>query len=114
MKTTSWGIMTAAMLLTACAVGPASAGDDAAPAAPPATNVVIRQTMCPVMGGAVNRTVFADYQGMRVYFCCNACTAPFKKDPTKYIKKMEAEGITLDRVPPPATTNAPAASARQP
>lgn len=27
------------------------------------------QTTCPVMGGAINREWYADYQGKRVYFC---------------------------------------------
>ena len=62
------------------------------------------------MGGEVNKELFADYQGKRVYFCCKACPAEFKKDPAKYIKKMEAEGITLDKTPQAATTNSPAAT----
>lgn len=57
------------------------------------------QTTCPVMGGPVNKSVYTDYKGKRVYFCCNACPEPFKKDPDKYIKKMESEGIELEKVP---------------
>jgi len=35
----------------------------------------------------------------RIYVCCPMCIAPVKKDPATYIKKMEAEGITLEKTP---------------
>jgi YHS domain-containing protein len=60
------------------------------------------QTNCPIMGGKVNKAVFADYQGKRVYFCCGMCPATFKKDPAKYIKALEAQGVALDKTPVPA------------
>jgi YHS domain-containing protein len=109
MRKTGW-IMTAAVaVLVTGGVVSGLAGNEATPAVPATTNVVKHQTMCPVMGGEVDKKFFADYQGQRVYFCCNACPAMFKKDPAKYIKKLEAEGITLDKTPRAATTNAPAA-----
>ena len=109
MRKTGWS-MAAAVLVTAGGAMSAFAGDETATTVPATTNEVKHQTMCPVMGGAVNKGVFADYQGMRVYFCCNACPAQFKKDPVKYITKLEAEGITLDKTPQAATTNAPSVS----
>jgi YHS domain-containing protein len=57
------------------------------------------QTKCPVMGGKVNEKVYADYQGKRVYFCCAGCINEFKKDPEKYLKKIEAEGATPAKTP---------------
>ena len=108
MRKTGWSIA-AAMLVAAGGAMSAFAGDEAATAMPSTTNVAKQQTMCPVMGGAVNKRFFADYQGKRVYFCCNACPAQFKKDPLKHVKKLEAEGITLEKTPQAATTNAPAA-----
>ena len=54
------------------------------------------QTTCPVMGGKINKEVFSDYQGKRVYFCCPACIGEFKKDPAKYIKKLEDQGVVLE------------------
>ncbi len=68
-----------------------------------ATAVVKKQTACPIMGGQVNAKVFVDYEGKRIYFCCNGCPAEFKKDPAKYIAKLEKEGITLDKTPVAAT-----------
>ncbi len=57
------------------------------------------QTVCPVLGGNIDKKVFIDYQGKRIYFCCPGCPAGFSKDPQKYLKKMEAEGITLEKCP---------------
>lgn len=54
------------------------------------------QTTCPVMGGKINKEVYADYEGKRVYFCCGGCINGFRKDPVKYVKKLEGEGVTLE------------------
>ena len=75
-----------------------------AEAAQPAGKVVEgqtvkQQTVCPVMGGVVNTNLFADFGGKRVYFCCAGCPAQFKKDPAKYIAKLEQSGVTLDQTP---------------
>ncbi len=59
------------------------------------------QTLCPVMGGAVDKSKFVDYDGKRIYVCCGGCIAKIKKDPAKYVKQLEAEGITLDKAPTP-------------
>ena len=59
------------------------------------------QTECPIMGGKIDRSVYADHDGKRVYFCCDGCPADFKKDPAKYIKSMEDAGIVLEK---PQTT----------
>ena len=57
------------------------------------------QTTCPIMGGEINKEVYTDYEGKRVYFCCPGCIPEFKKDPAKYIKKLEDEGVTLEKIP---------------
>jgi len=61
--------------------------------------VEANQTVCPVMGGEINKEVYADYNGKRVYFCCQDCLSTFKKDPEKYMKKLEDEGVTLENAP---------------
>ena len=58
-----------------------------------------RQTVCPVMGGKINKKVYLDHGGKRIYFCCPGCIAKVKEDPGKYITKLEAEGIVLDKTP---------------
>ena len=56
------------------------------------------QKKCPVMGGTINKDVYADYEGKRVFFCCESCISTFKKDPAKYVKKLEDEGVVLETV----------------
>jgi YHS domain-containing protein len=57
------------------------------------------QTVCPVRGDTIDKNVYVDYQGKRIYFCCKGCDADFKKDPEKYLKKMQDEGVTLEPSP---------------
>jgi len=59
------------------------------------------QTLCPVMGNPIDKSIFADYDGKRIYFCCPACPPVFKKDPEKYMSKLKAEGIQLESSPQP-------------
>lgn len=47
------------------------------------------QEKCPVLGGKIDKNVYTDYKGRRVYFCCPACIKSFEKDPEKYLKKLE-------------------------
>ncbi|MFI5331172.1 MAG: YHS domain-containing protein [Desulfobaccales bacterium] len=76
------------VVVLALAAGPALAADQPKP-----------QTLCPVLGGNVDKKVYVDYQGKRVYFCCQGCDAAFKKDPEKYMKKLQEQGITLEKCP---------------
>ena len=48
----------------------------------------MHQTTCPVMGGEIDKNVYVDYQGKRVFFCCKMCVDKFKEDPEKYMKKL--------------------------
>ncbi|MCK8602858.1 YHS domain-containing protein [Desulfoferrobacter suflitae] len=57
------------------------------------------QTICPVMGGAIDKNVYVDYQGKRVYFCCESCKEQFMQEPEKYMEKLEAQGVTLEKSP---------------
>ncbi|MBU0681274.1 MAG: YHS domain-containing protein [Proteobacteria bacterium] len=50
------------------------------------------QITCPVMGGTVNKQLYADYEGKRVYFCCGYCDGEFKKNPQKYLDKLKEQG----------------------
>jgi YHS domain-containing protein len=54
-----------------------------------ATTAGVEQTMCPVMeGNKIDKNVFVEYKGKKVYFCCTSCKAIFEKDPEKYIAKL--------------------------
>jgi YHS domain-containing protein len=57
------------------------------------------QTICPVEGGKIDKSVYTDYQGKRIYFCCSGCIAEFQKNPEKYLKKMEEQGVVLEKSP---------------
>ena len=57
------------------------------------------QANCPVMGGAVNPKLYVDANGYRIYVCCGGCIAAVKADPAKYIDKMKAEGVELEKTP---------------
>ena len=47
------------------------------------------QTMCPIMdGNKINKNVFVEYQGKKVYFCCPDCKAKFLAEPEKYIAEL--------------------------
>lgn len=48
----------------------------------------VEQTTCPVMGGPIDKNIFVEYQGKKVYFCCKDCLATFNADPEKYISKL--------------------------
>ena len=56
------------------------------------------QTVCPVMGGKIDKNVSVDYQGQRIYFCCPSCKETFMKEPEKYMKKFADDGILLESV----------------
>ncbi len=73
------------MAKNACAAGKAVA------------EVKVQET-CPVMGGAINRQLYVDHGGKRVYVCCQGCIAPVKKDAEKFIKALESDGVTLETV----------------
>lgn len=46
------------------------------------------QELCPVLGNPVDRTVYVDFRGVRVYFCCHLCTPKFLAAPERYIPKL--------------------------
>ena len=58
------------------AVGPSRGGE------------TIEQKTCPVMGGPINKDIFIDYKGKKVYFCCPGCESRFRENPEKYIPRL--------------------------
>jgi YHS domain-containing protein len=49
----------------------------------------VEQTMCPIMdGNKIDKNVFVEYKGKKVYFCCAGCKAKFDADPEKYVAKL--------------------------
>ncbi len=57
------------------------------------------QERCVVMGGKINKDVYVDYKGQRVYFCCAGCVKEFNKNPEKYLKMLKEAGIEPEKTP---------------
>jgi YHS domain-containing protein len=91
-------VVAGAMLLLV-AVGTVGAQEAQPADKPAAAQTGKKQTVCPIMGGPVNSSIYADANGKRVYFCCGGCPATFRKDPAKYIAKLEKDGVTLEKTP---------------
>lgn len=52
-----------------------------------AVTAAIEQTTCPVMKMKmkIDKNIFVEYQGKKVYFCCLRCKPEFEKNPEKYV-----------------------------
>ena len=47
------------------------------------------QKMCPVITeNKIAPDIFAEYQGQKIYFCCNFCRAAFQNKPEKYLHNL--------------------------
>ena len=53
-----------------------------------AAETASEQTLCPVMGNPINKEVFVEYKGKKVYFCCPGCDEKFTAAPEKYLGKL--------------------------
>ncbi|MFN3481010.1 MAG: YHS domain-containing protein [Thermodesulfovibrionales bacterium] len=53
--------------------------------------VVVGNKTCPVSGEKIDEgsAVTYEYKGKVYSFCCEGCVEEFKKDPERYIEKME-------------------------
>ncbi|MCB2229917.1 YHS domain-containing protein [bacterium] len=50
------------------------------------------QSTCPVSGEILeDKSVYSDYEGRRVVFCCKKCRGTFNEDPEKYLKKLDED-----------------------
>lgn len=58
----------------------------------------IAQTTCPVMGGKITSTSFLDYEGQRIYFCCDGCESSLLKDPDKFFEQAAKDKIMFENV----------------
>ena len=53
-----------------------------------AVAAAIEQTKCPVMDSPINKALFVEYKGKKVYFCCPGCEDKFNAEPEKYVAKL--------------------------
>lgn len=67
-------------------------------------------TMCPVMTDQPAKADrFVDYEGKRIYLCCDKCMRKFKADPTKYLGNIAGNPGTMATLPSPTMAGDPAA-----
>jgi YHS domain-containing protein len=52
------------------------------------SELALPNKICPVMGGKINPSIFTEYKGHKIYFCCPSCIEQFKAEPQKYLKKI--------------------------
>ena len=97
----SIAVVVAGMSLGVLLTGAAAMAEEAASASTNQAAAVVGkpQTTCPVTGDAINKKFYTDYEGKRIYFCCNMCPKMFAKDPEKYMKKMKEAGIVSEDAP---------------
>jgi YHS domain-containing protein len=113
MKTKSLMLLVVAILTTAVVLGGCKKKEQPAPAKAPTMEEMhknaekieetankagkevkkaaaeVEQTTCPVMdGNPIDKNVFVEYKGKKVYFCCNECKAKFEADPERYIANL--------------------------
>lgn len=55
---------------------------------------------CPMMPDKkIDKNIYVDYQGQRVYLCCEVCKNLFTKFPEKYMQKFKDAGAVLETIP---------------
>lgn len=101
-------VITAAscLLASGCAESSPKQAAEQPPSQTAAEPALVKQTKCPVMGGDINKEIYVDVAGKRIYLCCKGCEAPVKKEPMKYIQQMTAAGIVLEPAPEPPGSDA--------
>jgi hypothetical protein len=90
-------ILACLVLLMAAAIPAtlAAAQGDSAAAAKESANAAKEcppQTLCPIMGGEIDKKVFVDVSGYRIYACCKGCIEKIQADPEKAIAAIRAKG----------------------
>ena len=89
----------AATLATLMVATIAMAAETEAPKQEPTVPVEMKmQTLCPVMGGKIDSTVYTDIQGQRVYHCCPMCSSTLVEDPDTFFKKAAADGVMFENI----------------
>jgi YHS domain-containing protein len=85
------GISTSAFAMCGMCPADKAEGADSHAAAPESTAINAGNKICPVSGDAVDGKTTYEYKGKAYNFCCSMCIDEFKKDPAKYIAKVEKE-----------------------
>jgi len=100
------GMLVAGLLAATATAGPGCSKSCASScgvgkrAKAPEAEILKEQTTCPVMGRPIDKSLYVDVNGKRVYVCCQGCIAAVKADPDKYLAKIAAGSQKAADVPP--------------
>lgn len=90
MKHLTWTAVLAALLIVAgCNGEKETASTGGSSGEGQAVMYLPGQTTCPVSGDPIDKDIFRDVDGKRVYFCCKSCPTAFDKDPQKFLAKLD-------------------------
>ena len=53
------------------------------------------------MGVPIDKALYVDVKGKRIYLCCAACEEAIRAEPDKSLKKIEQRGQTVEDAPSP-------------
>ncbi len=90
----AWAVLAVPVVFSGCGRQPiveqqSDANDRAAADQPKVEAAAAEQTTCPVMeGNPINKSLFVEYKGKKVYFCCAGCPEKFLANPEKYVAKL--------------------------
>jgi len=82
------GLIITLLVISGCQKKTESAAPPPAAEANATASADTEQKICPVMEMPIDKNIFVEYQGKKVYFCCGQCKAEFEKEPEKYISKL--------------------------
>lgn len=52
-----------------------------------------------ISGEPINKNVYVDYKGKRIYFCCENSRQGFNNNPQVFLKKFKEQGVILADTP---------------
>lgn len=54
------------------------------------------QKACPITGAKINKSLYIEYKGRRLYACCKGCLVKIKAEPEKYAEMISANVAKAD------------------
>ena len=57
------------------------------------------QTLCPIMKLPIDRKLYRDFEGWRIYVCCPGCLDEVGRRAEDIIREHRERGIEFERVP---------------
>ncbi len=88
-------------VLAGCAEDPVAGQGPQVAEEPEVRDAVENQKYCPIMTGMeINRDLYVDHDGERVYFCCAGCIGAFQADPETHMATLRELHEDPDAVEP--------------